>query len=227
VGSTAIGHHTGAGFAFTQVSNPTTNALNSLFMVNATEGWIVGANGTILHYFDSSAPTRTPTATSTPTRALVGHVVWQGRPTQPDSLQQMPITLTLKLGATEVDYPSQMTDPAGYFTVTLGTLPNGTYDWRVKGPAYLANSGQVALSGASTTQADMGLMKVGDCDNDNLINSTDFNIFRSTFGKTVGDPGYDPRAEFNGDNIVNSSDFNLLKLNFGGSGTPPLGPRSR
>src|SRR4051794_35774860 len=31
--------------------------------------------------------------------ALVGHVTWQGHPAQPNALQQMPITITLKLGA--------------------------------------------------------------------------------------------------------------------------------
>src|ERR1043165_3521332 len=67
---------------------------------------------------------------ASPTTALlVGHVTWQGRPTQPNARQQFPITLTLKLGATEINYPVQTTDANGFFTVSVDGLPNGTYHW--------------------------------------------------------------------------------------------------
>src|SRR3954468_17786552 len=89
---------------------------------------------------------------------LVGHVTWQGRPAQPNALQQLPITLTLKSGTTEINYPIQNTDASGFFTQVV-TLPNGSYNWRVKGPLYLANSGNVTLSGAPTTNVEMGLMR--------------------------------------------------------------------
>ena len=41
---------------------------------------------------------------------------------------ELPVTLTLKSAATEVNYPSQNTDARGFFTVSLGSLPSGTYD---------------------------------------------------------------------------------------------------
>jgi hypothetical protein len=167
--------------------------------------------------------TFTPTLTATPGVIIVGHVMWQGRPAQPDVLQQLPITLTLKSGTTEVNYPVQNTDASGFFTQVI-TLPNGSYDWRVKGPLYLANSGNVTLSGAPTTNVEIGLMRVGDCNNDNVINIVDFNILKVTFGKALGDPGYDGRADFNGDNVVSVQDFNLQKGNFGHGGAPPLRP---
>src|SRR5262249_10323749 len=113
----------------------------------------------------TTAPTNTPIPTNTPATILVGHVTWQGRPAQPNTLQQLAITLTLKSGTTEVNYPSQNTDASGFFTQVV-TLPNGSYDWRVKDPKYLANSGTVTLSGAAQTNMDMGLMRVGDCNND-------------------------------------------------------------
>jgi hypothetical protein len=150
--------------------------------------------------------------------------VWQGPPAQPDPRQQLPITLTLKLGNTEVNYPAQSTDASGNFTVGVSGMPNGTYQWRAKGPKYLANSGTVALTGASTTNAEMGLLRAGDCDNNNVVNTTDFNILKITFGKAQGDPGYDPRADFTNDNIVNLNDFNPLKNNFGQGGAPPVSP---
>jgi hypothetical protein len=155
----------------------------------------------------------------------VGHVIWQGRPPQPDPLQQLPITLTLKQGTTEVNYTSQTTSASGYFTVPVGGLPLGTYTWRIKGPKYLANAGTVQLQ-AGTTQVEMGGLKVGDATNDNVVNVADFTIMKVSFGKSLGDPSYDDRADFTGDARVNISDFNLLKINFGASGAAPARPGS-
>jgi hypothetical protein len=73
----------------------------------------------------------------------------------------------------------------------------------------------VSLTGAQTTNVEMGMMRAGDCNNDNVVSVLDFNILKATFGKTQGDPGYDARADFTGDNTVNISDFKLQKGNFG------------
>lgn len=155
--------------------------------------------------------------------ALVGHVTWQGRPPQPNTLQQLPITLTLRTSTSETNYPTQATDASGYFTSAVSNLANGTYVWRVKGPQYLVNCGGVILTGAPTTSIEMGQMKTGDANNDNVINAADFNILKGTFGKTPGDPGYDASADFTGDNTVNVADFSLLRGNFGQGGAPPNG----
>jgi hypothetical protein len=159
-----------------------------------------------------------------PPSVIVGHVNWQGAPAQPNSRQMQPVTLTLKLGTTEANFPSQNTDSSGYVTFTLPILPNGTYDWRVKGPKFLASAGNVALTGAPTTGFEAGLQRAGDADNNNVVNISDFNILKNSFGKMVGDPGYDARADFNNDNIVNAQDTNLHKINQGMSGPPPLNP---
>ena len=95
---------------------------------------------------------------------------------------------------------------------------------RVKGPKGLGNSGTIQLTGAPVTSVEMGLMHTGDCDNDNVVSVTDFNILKNTFGKSVGDPGYDDRADFTGDQTVSIADFNLLKGNFGLGGAPPVNP---
>jgi len=168
---------------------------------------------------------------------LVGHVVWQGRPTQPNAAQQAPITLTLKLGSTEVNYPIGNTDASGYFTVGVGTLPSGMYGWRVKGPdgvvknlptdppGFLSNCGQVTLTGNTLTNMEMGTMRAGDANNDNFESITDFNVLKQTFGKSSLDPGYDNRADFTGEQVISISDFNLLKQNFGTSGCSVLSLR--
>jgi len=139
-------------------------------------------------------------------------------------LQQLPVTLTLKLGATEIDYPTQTTDAGGYFTVTVSSLAPGTYQWRAKGPRWLANAGIVTLAGAPTTQVEMGVMRSGDMNSDNTVDTADFNIFRPAFDRGCGQPGYDDRADYNADCAVLAYDWYALKLNFGQSGAPPLSP---
>jgi len=111
----------------------------------------------------------------------VGHVTWQGVPPQPHALQQMPLTVTLKSGTTEVNYGWQVTDPSGFFTVNT-TLLNGTYDWRAKGPNYLATSGVLTLTGAPIVHVEMGLQRAGDINRDNVVNAVDFSLLRNNFG---------------------------------------------
>ncbi len=173
-------------------------------------------------------PTLTPTLrltgtpTPTPSAAIIGHVVWQGRPPQPDPLQQSPITLTLKSATTEVNYPSQNTDVSGYFTVTVDGLPAGTYSYRAKGSKFLANAGVLKLNGKTGGNVEMGLEIAGDANNDNWVNITDFNLLKRAFGSGSGDPNYDDRADFTGDHRVDISDYNLLRNSFGQVGAPPL-----
>ncbi len=191
---------------------------------------IVDVNGNVISdrtlFTDYVINIVTPTSTPTPVPALlVGHVDWQGRPPQPSTLQQLPITLTLKMGTAEINYPSQNTDASGFFTVPVTGLPSGTYSWRVKGPKFLANSGSVVLTGGGTTQAEMGQLRAGDSDNDNVVNVNDFAIVQRAFGRTIGNGRYDDRADFTGDQVVNVHDFNLMKVNFGQTGAPPVGPR--
>ena len=54
------------------------------------------------------------------------------------------------MGGTVIDYPTQNTDASGYFTVSVDGLASGTYNYRVKGPKFLAKAGTVTLNGATT-----------------------------------------------------------------------------
>ncbi len=236
---TPVEHWDGATWLVVTSPNPSTSQdvhLYGVAAVSANDVWAVG------HYSDPGlgpyrtlvehyaplctpygTPTDTPTTTpTTPTPIIVGHVTWQGPPAQPNARQQQSITLTLKLGATEVNYPSQSTDASGFFTVSLGSLPGGTYEWRAKGAKYLAGSGVVNLVGAPSTQVEMGLMRAGDATNDNLVSVADVNILKRTFGLCIGDVGYDSRGDFDNSNCVSVVDFNLLRGNFGFGGAPPI-----
>ncbi|MFL5734383.1 MAG: dockerin type I domain-containing protein, partial [Chloroflexia bacterium] len=185
---------------------------------------------------DTAVPTLTPTPTGgcplgipCPT-LLRGHVTWQGRPTSPSPRNSIPVTLTLRLGGDPAfEYSGYATDNNGYFSVDVRSLSPGTYAWRAKDPKYLATGGFVTLVGAQVTDVEMGLQRAGDAvstgpTNFNVVNATDFTTLKNTFGKSLGQPGYDDRADFNGDEAVNATDFSLLRSNFGTSGAPPIGP---
>jgi len=162
----------------------------------------------------TAIPTSTPTFTPTPASALlVGHLTWQGPLAQPDVRQQLPLTLTLCVGGTPASY-GVTSDSSGFFTVTTG-LSAGSYNWRVKGPKYLATVGTVVLT-SGTTQVEMGTQRAGDVNSthDNVVNIADFNTLKGVFGQAsaVGD--------LNNDGVTNVTDFTLLKGNFATSGAP-------
>ena len=193
-----------SGKAAALINKPSTGFLHAVRWVGVS-GQSVVAPLLYLPGGGSPTPTRTrtfpPTATRTPTitptrtitpvvAAIVGHVVWQGLPAQPNQLQQMPITLILKSGTTEVNFARQLTDSSGFFTVST-TLPPGTYNWRAKGNTYLATGGTVVLTGAPVIQVDMGLQTTSDLNGDNVITVLDFNFVKSSFG-TGGVPPLKP-----------------------------------
>lgn len=209
-------HWNGSVWTMTSTETPgyRYNFINGVAALAGGDTWIVG------DYYNASMVVRTlieHNNCGAPTPLLVGHVTWQGRPNQPDPRQQMPLSLTLKLGQSEMNYIGMTTDASGFFTVSLpANAPSGLYDWTAKGPQYLANVGQVNLDGGPSTQVELGLMRGGDANNDGMVNVSDFVIVKASFGKSVGQLGYDARADFTGDDTVNASDFNILKVNFGG-----------
>ena len=174
---------------------------------------------------NTNTPTYTSTRTPTTGALLVGHVTWQGipQPNARNTTETFTLTLRLNSGGPPSQYGNLATDAGGYFTVPLGSLAPGTYNYLAKGPRNLANGGQVSLAGAPVTTMEMGMMAAGDASDNNVVDSGDFAILRSTFGKPFCFcTDYDARADFNDSDNVDSSDFNLLKGNFGHGGTPPI-----
>ena len=72
----------------------------------AVVGGLLFAVASLASAFTVLAPTATPTITPTPLPRLVGHVTIEGRPGQPNALQSVPITFTLKVlgGGAESNY---------------------------------------------------------------------------------------------------------------------------
>jgi len=153
----------------------------------------------------------------------VSGLLRQGRPAQPDPINELPITLTLRSGPEGITFANLTTDASGFFTVTAD-LSAGEYSWWAKAPVrWLANAGALTLIRGVESQVEIGLMRTGDANGDNAVNLPDFGILRQTLGKHIGDPGYDDRGDFTGDGTVNITDYALFKANFGNGGANPPG----
>lgn len=152
----------------------------------------------------SPTPTASPTPTDTP-GTLVGHVTLQGI-AQPGTRNNRPVTLSLCAGATR--YYTVTLDNQAFFTLTTGLPPAGTYNYKVKTHWNLANAGVLTLTG-STTSVEFGSLNAGDAENNNVVNSSDFNALKNSFGVN------NQFTDFNNDGVVNTADFNLMKGNFG------------
>jgi hypothetical protein len=195
-----------AGQPLTGSSSGGSYSLDSGFWVAAQSAPIPTLTGTGTA---TAISTLTPTATAVSQTALTGHVTWQGPPAQPNTRQQLPITLTLCVGGAPVSYGA-ITDASGFFTVTTN-LPGGAYNWRAKGPMYLATAGTLVLSGSGTGQVEVGTQRAGDTDNthNNVVNTSDFIALKAVFGTSSA------AGDLNNDGVTNTLDFTLLKGNFG------------
>jgi hypothetical protein len=116
------------------------------------------------------------------------------------------------------NFPVQNTDASGYFTSTLTGLPSGDYTWRVKGSTYLATCGTITLGTQPAATFEAGTQRAGDVNGDNAVTSVDYSTLRASFGRSCGDPLFDPRADINGDCAVTVVDHSLLRRNFGSAG---------
>ena len=228
---TLVEHWDGIQWSVIPSPNPSTNNnyLKGVAALSSSDLWAVGYYGgaiwqTLSEHYSSPCSTPTPTYTPTPTRTqtptatptpgqqIIGHITWQSIP-QPDQRNRgLTATLTICVGGVS-NNSTVSTDASGYFTVTA-SLPNGSYNWHLKGSRWLATNGTLTLSGG-TTSVEMGLQRAGDADAGNQVNTTDFVILKSAFGGSA-----DRRADFDNDGAVTVADFTLLRSNFGSVGAP-------
>lgn len=67
----------------------------------------------------------------------------------------------------------------------------------------------------------LGARIPGDCNGVDGVNIQDFQLLSNTFGKTIGQTGYDGRCDFNGSNSVDILDFQILSNHYGNTTTSP------
>ncbi len=116
--------------------------------------------------------------------------------------------------------------PVGTTNVRISLSVDGgfTYPFVLAANAPNVGSQPVNLPNLNTTQARVKVEAVnniffdvsnanftirltGDLNSDGAVDCTDLQIVRASFGKRVGDAGFDPRADVNGDGVVNVRDL--------------------
>ena len=133
----------------------------------------------------------------------------------PSASWRLPVTVSVCGGSVWAEY-STVTDVWGCVQLTAVA---GTYDLLFKGSHTTATRyGSVTLAPGGTAVIDSALLREGDADGDNIVNSMDFFVLRATYNLSAGDPDYDSRGDFNGDDAVTSSDFFLLHGNYNSQG---------
>jgi hypothetical protein len=55
----------------------------------------------------------------------------------------------------------------------------------------------------------------GDANGDGVVDAQDFFILEHAWGTSIGQPGYDPRADFNNDGVIDAQDLFILEQNWG------------
>lgn len=103
------------------------------------------------------------------------------------------------------------TDASGNATITISGVSSGNYDYKIKVNGYLIKA-IVNSPLSNPLTLDFGVLKAGDLNNDNIVNSLDFSLLIAKWGLS------DILADINQDGIVNTVDFSFLNTNWFVSG---------
>jgi hypothetical protein len=153
-----------------------------------------------------------------PTALLTGQTVMQGRAAAPNAAWSVPLLLTLgQPGERGPDYVFGLqSDQSGAFAMPGVAAPDG-YNLRLKGLHTLRSLLPRTVAGGLNAM-NWGTLLEGDVYNDNRIDGRDVSLLAAAFGKTQGQPGFNPRADLNEDDTINNADVNLLRANLGRRG---------
>jgi hypothetical protein len=136
----------------------------------------------------SATPTTTPSATSSPTPTATATLTVTVSPTPSPTVT-----------ATPLPTPSPTT------SLTATSLPTFT------------GTGTPLPTGSATPTATLlvGPTPCADINQDGRVDIVDFSLLRSSFGLSMGSPGFVPRADLDRNGRVDILDFSLLRAAFG------------
>jgi hypothetical protein len=105
-----------------------------------------------------------------------------------------------------------VTDADGNYSLSV---PVGSFDIAVEMERYLDSEkvGVSVVPGSSTTLSYLDL-KGGDANDDDIINILDLSFLGARYSLSLGDPGWDDRADINNDLTINIQDIVLAGSNF-------------
>ncbi len=129
--------------------------------------------------------------------------------------------LTLPNGATRATISF-----SGPHTYTGGSLSDGYYQLTIFGASVRLRSNNQAYDGngdgvaggnyvLGAQQTDNFFALYGDTNGDGLVGVAEFGQFRSAFGKSSSDVGYNPNFDFDSDGTISVADFGQFRSRFG------------
>jgi len=151
-----------------------------------------------------------------------GSIVLQGRPAAPNAQWQVPLTVDFYASGnmtTPAFSYNVTTDNSGNFT--CNDVPLGSYKIAIKNTHTLRKVTSLQTIGAGPNNLAFGTLREGDAISDNVVNIFDLSLLASSYGKNLGDAGFDPRVDFNGDGTINIFDLSLIANNFNQTGETP------
>lgn len=107
-------------------------------------------------------------------------------------------------------------DAQGEFAFNCNA-PSGPTTFYFKASTGLRKAIVLQLGRKPVTELEVQLLN-GDCNGDNYIGTDDYLILNDAFDTSLGDAGFDSRADLNGDGYVGTDDYLILNENFDLSG---------
>lgn len=146
--------------------------------------------------------------------SISGKVLLQGR-----TNHSGPVSFELRRPGEVVPIAVYQATSAADGSYTLTDIYPGTYDLTAKTPTCLRSkqSSVAVTSGQETSNINFDLLG-GDANGDNSVGTSDMLILKYAWLSNIGQPNWDPRADFNGDGSVGTADMLIMKSNWLKSG---------
>jgi surface antigen len=151
------------------------------------------------------------------TAILTGSLTLPGRPQPPDPSWSTALTLKLTPAGDSNPMKTEIfertTDANGQ--IVIPNLTPGAYTLLIKPAGALQKSFRAVELIAGNNQIDFGKFALGDANNDNYVNATDFSLLSAAYSACKNKPLFNPTVDFNNDGCVTATDFSLLAGNYG------------
>lgn len=101
-----------------------------------------------------------------------------------------------------------------------GLNPGSTYSVYIKGPGQIDSASSFVMSPteSAVNSGQPMVLTSGDLNDDNTINSADYNIALGLYGTTSNSRAWNKNADFNRDNVINTYDLAYITSNLGKTG---------
>ena len=149
-------------------------------------------------------------------------IVIDGRPSNKQGTKNVFVGLAAGDPATNPSYLLSFTvdvpDTGVYSGLSLAGLTiNNTYTAYIKGPAQIASASAFVVR-PNITELNSGSplnLISGDLNEDNIVNTLDYNIAKGLLGKTSNSVGWNENADLNKDGVINLLDLAIIIKNLG------------